>query len=78
MPNITILGVFPLIRYVHSRLVQTTTCQCCGQAVDLIGYWSCGCGFVAPLPRHVFLGCRNCGKYFSWLHCPACNACIHI
>ena len=59
-------------------LVREVECQCCGEVVDLVGYWRCGCGFAAPRERHVLEPCDKCGKVFSWIQCPCCGMSIKI
>ena len=84
LSGVTLLGYVltlrlnPLPRLVASRIIRQTECPACGQVIDLVGIWRCGCGFVTWRPRHAFSPCPNCGKIFRWLVCPSCEASIPI
>jgi hypothetical protein len=62
----------PLIRWIQIRLIQKHRCGQCGQELDLVTSWRCGCKYVSP-ERHAFTPCPNCGKGFAWVSCPACG-----
>ena len=83
-PAIMLLGYVltlrwnPLPRWVIQRLIREARCPECGQGVDLVNLWHCGCGYVIWHPRHALSPCPNCGKVFAWLVCPRCEASILI
>ena len=66
----------PLPGIVSVWLFRQTTCGECGEAMDLVNYWRCGCGYVTWQPRHAFSPCPHCRKVFRWLVCPRCGASI--
>ena len=72
------LRVNPLPRLLGSWVIRETHCRECGQPIDLVGLWKCGCGFTTWRPRHAFSPCPNCRRIFSWLVCPSCEASIPI
>ncbi len=70
------IPINPLPRIWEERTIQDAECPACGQGIDLVNTWSCGCGFVTWVPRHAFSPCPNCGKVFAWLVCPQCETSI--
>jgi hypothetical protein len=72
------LRLNPIPRWLQTRALRQTLCPACSQAIDLMDFWGCGCGFVAWHPRHAFSPCPNCGKAFRWIVCPSCQAHILI
>lgn len=67
------LRVNPLPRLLERHLLRKVECPACGQMIDLVSTWSCGCGFDTWKPRHALAPCTNCGKQFAWLQCPSCQ-----
>ena len=66
------LRVNPLPGLLQCSIIRQTDCPDCGQVIDLVGVWRCGCGFRTWRPRHAFSPCRSCGKIFRWVVCPNC------
>ena len=54
-------------------MVKDIECSSCGEVIDPMGYWRCGCGFTAPYERHALLPCPQCRRIFSWIQCPFCE-----
>lgn len=67
------LRVNPLPGLLEIRLIQELQCSACGETIDLMGGWSCGCGFTTWEPRHALSPCPVCKKEFEWLQCPSCE-----
>ncbi len=67
------LRVNPLPRLFERQLLQKIECPACGQVMEMVSTWSCGCGFDTWEPRHALAPCPNCGKSFAWLQCPSCQ-----
>ena len=67
------LRVNPLPRLLEVRCIQEHQCSTCGENIDLVGGWSCGCGFTTWEPRHALAPCPVCKKEFDWLQCPSCD-----
>ena len=65
--------VNPLPKLLEVRYIQEHQCSACGENVDLMGGWSCGCGFTTWEPRHALAPCPVCKKEFEWLQCPSCD-----
>ena len=63
----------PLPRLLETRLFQDAECSACGQTIDLVGTWSCGCGLVTWEPRHALSPCRQCKTAFEFVQCPRCE-----
>lgn len=61
---------------VQSWIIRDTRCLECGQRIDLVDNWRCGCGYVTWRPRHLFSPCPHCRKVFRWLICTRCQATI--
>jgi hypothetical protein len=70
--------LLPISLWVQQQLIREALCPSCGQAIELIGQYRCGCGYMSPMERHVFSPCPLCGKCFRWLTCPACETSILI
>jgi hypothetical protein len=67
------LRLNPLPRLLERRLFKEIECAACGQTIQLMDSWSCGCGFVTWEPRHALSPCPVCKKEFPWLQCPSCE-----
>jgi len=72
------LRVIPISRWIQERLISEAVCFACGQEVELVSQYRCGCGYISPKERHVFSPCPMCGKCFLWIVCPACETSILI
>jgi len=72
------LRINPLPRIVERKLLKEAQCPACGEVIDLVSTWSCGCGFLTWEPRHAFSPCPHCKKVFTWLVCPRCEGSIPI
>ena len=72
------LRVNPIPRIVERKVMREAQCPACGEVIDLVSTWSCGCGFLTWETRHAFLPCLNCKKVFTWLVCPRCEGSIAI
>ena len=70
--------IIPFSRYLQERLITEAVCPGCGEIVELIGLYKCGCGFVPAIERHAFSPCPFCRKYYQWAVCPACETSILI
>lgn len=70
--------VIPISRWIQERLISEAVCFACGQEVELVSQYRCGCGYIAPRERHVFSPCPMCGQRFLWIICPACETSILI
>lgn len=71
--NLLTWRIVPIGRYLVERLVSTALCPLCGEGIDLVSFWRCGCGFTSPRPRHVLSLCPECRKGFQYLVCPICQ-----
>lgn len=71
---LAILRVNPLPKLLERSIFQELECSSCGQAIDLVNNWTCGCGFVTWEPRHGLSNCPHCRKEYAWLQCPRCEA----
>lgn len=67
------LRVNPLPRLLEKRILQELECSACGETMDLLGSWSCGCGFTTWELRHALSPCPVCQREFEWLQCPRCE-----
>ena len=67
------LKVNPLTKLMERRVFQEIECSACGQNIELMDSWNCGCGFVTWEPRHALAPCPVCKKEFQWLQCPSCE-----
>lgn len=68
----------PLPRLVQGWAIRQTKCLACGEIIELVDTWQCGCGFTSWQPRHVCSPCPHCRKVFRWLVCPNCQASIPV
>jgi len=68
----------PLPRIVERRIIKEAQCPYCGEVIDLVGTWSCGCGYLIWESRHAFSPCPHCKKVFTWLVCPRCEGSIPV
>lgn len=68
------LRINPLPGLVERNLYQEVECSSCGQVVELVNNWTCGCGFQTWQPRHGLAPCLHCHKVYDWLQCPHCDA----
>lgn len=67
------LRVNPLPRLLERKLFLDIECSACGQNIELVSSWTCGCGFITWEPRHALAPCSVCKKEFQWLQCPSCE-----
>lgn len=67
------LRLNPLPRLLERKLFKEIECAACGQTVQLMDSWPCGCGFVTWESRHALAPCPVCKKEFQWLQCPRCE-----
>ena len=37
----------PIPRLLEQSLVHEISCDVCGEVIDMMGHWECGCGFVS-------------------------------
>lgn len=72
------IPINPIPKLVEVRAIQEAVCLDCGEMMDLVGVYSCGCGYLSWQPRHAFLPCVNCKRTFAWLVCGRCEASIVI
>ena len=70
------LRVNPVPKLLEQRMIQDVECPHCGEGIELVGVWSCGCGFVTWEPRHGLSSCPDCKKVYDRLQCPRCDASI--
>lgn len=70
--------IIPVSRWLQEWLIPEAVCPGCGTAIDLVGIYRCGCGFVPHKERHVFSPCPMCGKLYSWVVCPLCETSILV
>lgn len=70
---LVVLRANPLPRLIEKEIIQEIECSACGEAIDLVGNWSCSCGFVTWEPRHALSPCRQCKTAFEWVQCPRCE-----
>ena len=75
---IATLRVNPLPIVIERKILRIAECPGCGEVIDLVNTWNCGCGFLVWIPRHAFSACPHCRKAFSWLVCPRCEASIPL
>ncbi|MCI0439177.1 MAG: hypothetical protein L0177_08615 [Chloroflexi bacterium] len=68
------MRVNPLPKLLERKLLQVAECSACGEAVALVGTWSCRCGFSTWEPRHALSPCPVCKRDFEWVHCPRCDS----
>jgi hypothetical protein len=67
------LKVNPIARLLERKVFQEIECSACGQTIELMDSWNCGCGFITWEPRHALAPCPVCKKEFQWLQCPSCE-----
>ena len=67
------LRVNPLPGLLEKRFLLTLECSACGETIDLMSNWSCGCGFTTWDVRHALSPCPVCKREFEWLQCPSCE-----
>lgn len=70
--------VIPIVRLIQEALIPEAVCFACGQEVELVNQYRCGCGYISPMERHIFSPCPMCGQSFLWVICPACETSILI
>lgn len=70
------LRVNPVPKLLEQWMIQDAECPHCGEVIDLVSIWSCGCGFVTWEPRHGLSACPDCRKVYDRLQCPRCDASI--
>jgi hypothetical protein len=70
------LHVNPVPRMLEQSILKDTRCPYCGEVIELVSYWSCGCGYVSWEPRHGLSPCPDCKKVYDRLQCPRCDASI--
>ena len=75
---IATLRINPLPTVIERKILRIAECPGCGEVIDLVNTWNCGCGFLVWIPRHAFSSCPHCRKVFSWLVCPRCEASIPL
>ena len=63
----------PIPRILEQKLISEIGCDVCGEMIDMMGNWQCGCGFVSWELRHALSTCPNCKKEYEWLQCPRCD-----
>jgi len=78
LADILTFRIIPVLRWFEEILIEEASCYSCGAAIDLVGVYKCGCGFVSWKERHAFSPCPMCGKYFNWIVCPECETTIPI
>lgn len=67
------LRVNPLPGLLEKRLLRVLECSACGETIDLMSNWSCGCGFTTWEVRYALSPCPVCKREFEWLQCPSCE-----
>ena len=67
------MRINPIPRILEQRLIPEIGCDACGEMIDMMGHWQCGCGFVSWELRHALSTCPNCRKEYEWLQCPRCD-----
>ena len=67
------MRINPIPSILEQRLIPEIDCDVCGEVIDMMGHWQCGCGFVSWEPRHGLSTCPNCRKEYEWLQCPRCE-----
>ena len=70
--------LFPLSRHLEAWLIPEAVCFSCGNVIELMGIYRCGCGYQSYKERHVFSPCPNCHKFYDWIECPVCQTSIVI
>ncbi len=65
--------MFPVARYIQSKLITSTTCAHCHKQISLVDNWQCACGYICQVDQHVFSPCTQCGKIFTFLNCEHCG-----
>ncbi|HEY7327867.1 MAG TPA: hypothetical protein VH592_09520 [Gemmataceae bacterium] len=59
--------------------VSTLSCPGCGEEIDAVGIWDCGCGFHDHRERHILAGgCPACGDVTGHINCPRCDTTIML
>jgi hypothetical protein len=76
--HILTFRAIPISRWVQEMLIPEATCYGCGAAIELVGLYRCGCGFVSHKERHAFSPCPMCGKNYSWFVCPECETSLPV
>jgi len=72
------MRINPIPRILERKQINKAECSFCGEVIDLLGNWTCGCGYVTWEPRHALSACPNCKKEFEWIECPRCEGSIVI
>ncbi len=63
----------PIAYLLVPLLVSTLMCPGCGEEIDAVDIWNCGCGFHDHRERHILAGsCPACGKAAGKINCPRC------
>jgi hypothetical protein len=70
--------LIPIVRWLQEQLIPEAVCLACGQEIELVNQYRCGCGYISPRERHIFSPCALCGQSFLWIVCPACETSILI
>lgn len=68
----------PASEALERRVLPRHECPACGFAIELTNWWRCRCGYRGWHERHAFLPCGGCGRVFTWIECPRCQAHIPI
>ena len=74
-PVIAIVGTARIIRrFSRLRLAvePRTVCRTCGEAIVLVGFWRCSCGFTYQ--GHVLRICPVCESFPRMIRCFHCEA----
>jgi len=64
----------PILRWLQEQLIPDAVCFACGQDIELVNQYRCGCGYISPRERHIFSPCALCKQSFLWIECPACQS----
>jgi hypothetical protein len=57
--------------------VSTISCPGCGEEMDAVDTWDCGCGYHSHRERHILAGhCPSCAKATGKINCPRCGCTI--
>lgn len=57
-------------RYLRAATALAIPCAC-GEPIELVGTWRCGCGFTYR--GHVLADCPECGRTPSMVRCYECG-----
>lgn len=73
-----LFGWWP-VRLVLPLFLTSVSCPHCGEQYELVGRWSCSCGYTSNRESHLLrFTCPLCSKQIGWINCARCESTILI